>query len=37
MIGDSANGKLTGISQLNAKGTIFKTINIPFVVHLCLG
>ena len=27
------NVKLTGISVLSAKGTVFKKINIPFIIH----
>ena len=30
------NGKLTGISILNAKGTILKKINVSFIVHFCI-
>ena len=28
-------GKLEGMRMLNAKGTILKEINVPFIAHFC--
>ena len=35
--GASTNGKLTGISVLNAKLTVLKKINVLFTIHFCLS
>ena len=33
----SNDSKLAGVNALNAKGTILKTINVSYIVHLCLS
>ena len=30
-------GKLTGISELNAKETIFKKMNVSFIISFCVS
>ena len=35
--GDSTNGKVAGISVMNAKCTILKKMNVSFILHFCPG